>query len=330
DRLVASLTSSPKHGALAAVQAVDTIKRVDADGVCQETPPRDLLWHAQTPQAFPFAALLAAHEAGEAAGPCLDGASQVGASQNGASLAKPRPPGDTAQRHSDDTSIFEWHGGTVRVIEGARTNFKLTRPEDFVIAEALLAQEHRETGISAATSGQLSPVPQAAANASNASGLTLPRIGSGYDVHALGPGDGVMLCGVHIPHTQGLVGHSDADVGLHALVDALLGAVAAGDIGTHFPPRDPQWRGAASSRFVTAALEIVADRGYRPHNVDLTLICERPKIGPHRAAMRRTLCELLGLEDGAVSIKATTSEGLGFTGRQEGIAAQAHVLVAPL
>jgi 2-C-methyl-D-erythritol 4-phosphate cytidylyltransferase/2-C-methyl-D-erythritol 2,4-cyclodiphosphate synthase len=149
------------------------------------------------------------------------------------------------------------------------------------------------------------------------------RVGGGYDVHRLSAGEELWLCGVRIGHPKGLSGHSDADVAIHALVDALLGAIGAGDIGQHFPPSDPQWRGASSDRFLTHAAALVAQAGYGIGNADVTIVCETPRIGPHREAMRARLAELLGVDIGAVSVKATTTEGLGFTGRGEGIAAQA-------
>lgn len=151
------------------------------------------------------------------------------------------------------------------------------------------------------------------------------RVGTGYDVHRLAAGEELWLCGVRIDYSHGLAGHSDADVAIHALVDALLGAIGAGDIGQHFPPSDPQWRGASSDRFLRHAVRLVAEAGYAIANADLTIICEAPRIGPHRPAMRARLAELLGVDIGAVSVKATTTEGLGFTGRREGIAAQAAV-----
>ena len=147
------------------------------------------------------------------------------------------------------------------------------------------------------------------------------RLGNGFDVHRFGPGDHVVLCGVQVPHDNGLVGHSDADVGMHAITDAIYGALADGDIGTHFPPSDPQWKGAASDIFLRHAVALAAERGYRIANVDCTLICEFPKIGPHALEMRRSLSNIMGLADSAISVKATTSEKLGFTGRGEGIAA---------
>ncbi len=156
------------------------------------------------------------------------------------------------------------------------------------------------------------------------------RTGNGFDVHKFGPGDHVMLCGIAVPHDMGLVGHSDADVGLHALTDAIYGALAEGDIGTHFPPSDPQWKGARSDIFLGHAMTLAAARGFRVTHLDLTLMCETPKIGPHAHAMRGRVAEITGLEIGRISIKATTTERLGFTGRGEGIAALATAtLVQP-
>ena len=174
---------------------------------------------------------------------------------------------------------------------------KLTYPEDFAMAERL------------------------------AGGARITRIGQGFDAHRFGPGDGVWLCGVKIAHDRALIGHSDADAGLHALTDALLGAIGEGDIGDHFPPSDPQWKGAASSAFLAHAMALVAARGGRVVNVDVTLICERPKIKPHREAMRARVAEILGLPLDRVSVKATTTEAMGFTGREEGLAAQAVAAV---
>jgi 2-C-methyl-D-erythritol 4-phosphate cytidylyltransferase/2-C-methyl-D-erythritol 2,4-cyclodiphosphate synthase len=153
------------------------------------------------------------------------------------------------------------------------------------------------------------------------------RTGTGFDVHAFGPGDHVWLCGVKVPHDHGLIGHSDADAGLHALTDALLGCIGAGDIGMHFPPSDPQWRGASSDRFLARAAKLVADKSGFIAHVDVTLICERPKVGPHRDAMVVRIAAILGVDPGRVSVKATTTEKLGFTGRGEGLAAQAVATV---
>jgi 2-C-methyl-D-erythritol 2,4-cyclodiphosphate synthase len=147
------------------------------------------------------------------------------------------------------------------------------------------------------------------------------RLGNGYDVHKFGPGDHVVLCGVKVPHDQTLMGHSDADVGMHAITDAIYGALAAGDIGRHFPPSDPQWKGAASEIFLKHAVQLARDAGFVISNVDCTLVCEFPKIGPHAEAMRATLADIMDLPVEDISVKATTSEKLGFTGRGEGIAA---------
>ncbi|MEM8577493.1 MAG: 2-C-methyl-D-erythritol 2,4-cyclodiphosphate synthase [Pseudomonadota bacterium] len=146
------------------------------------------------------------------------------------------------------------------------------------------------------------------------------RVGNGFDVHAFGPGDHVVLCGMRIPHERGLVGHSDADVAMHTVTDAIYGALAQGDIGQHFPPSDPKWKGAASDIFLRHAVQLAAQMGFALTNVDCTLICERPKIGPHAPTMRARMAEIMGLEEARVSVKATTSEQLGFTGREEGIA----------
>lgn len=156
------------------------------------------------------------------------------------------------------------------------------------------------------------------------------RIGQGYDVHAFGEGDHIMLGGVRVPHRCGVLAHSDGDVVLHALCDAMLGALALGDIGVHFPPSDDRWKGADSSRFVSHCNELLRERGWQVGNADITVICERPKVGPHALAMRQKVASLLGIELERVSIKATTSERLGFTGREEGIAAQAAVLLVAL
>lgn len=198
---------------------------------------------------------------------------------------------------TDDASVLERAGGKVAMVAGDPLLMKLTYPEDFQLAEQL------------------------------SGGRRVVRMGQGIDAHRFGPGDAVWLCGVRIPHDQGLVGHSDADCALHALTDAVLGAIADGDIGAHFPPSDPQWKGASSDRFLRYAVSRVAARGGSILNADVTLVCERPKIGPHRDAMRARVAELLDLPVDRVSVKATTTEGMGFTGRQEGLMAQAVVTV---
>jgi len=195
---------------------------------------------------------------------------------------------------SDDAAVAERAGLAVRLVAGSEENFKVTTGDDLLQAERLIA----------ARQGDI-------------------RTGQGFDVHAFGPGDHVWLCGVKVPHPQGLVGHSDADVGLHAVTDAILGALGAGDIGMHFPPGDPQWRGAPSDRFLRHAADLVAAAGGSIAHVDVTLICERPKVGPHRDAMVARLAEILAIDPRRVSVKATTTEKLGFTGRGEGIAGQA-------
>ncbi|BEV00535.1 bifunctional 2-C-methyl-D-erythritol 4-phosphate cytidylyltransferase/2-C-methyl-D-erythritol 2,4-cyclodiphosphate synthase [Novosphingobium olei] len=157
-----------------------------------------------------------------------------------------------------------------------------------------------------------------------------PRTGLGFDVHRLAEGEELWLCGIRVPHDKGLAGHSDADVAIHALVDAILGAIGAGDIGDHFPPSDPQWKGASSDRFLAHAVALARKAGYRPGNVDVTIICEAPKIGPHKPAMRARLAKIMGADIDQVSVKATTTERLGLTGRGEGIAAQAVAVMVPL
>jgi 2-C-methyl-D-erythritol 4-phosphate cytidylyltransferase / 2-C-methyl-D-erythritol 2,4-cyclodiphosphate synthase len=210
--------------------------------------------------------------------------------------------GTPALAFTDDAAIAEWFGADVALVEGSEHNRKLTTAEDLTIADQIL----RAAG--GAPSGSV-------------------RVGSGYDVHALGPGDAVILCGVRIPHSKKLVGHSDADVGLHALTDALLGAIADGDIGVHFPPSDDRWRGAASDIFLKAAADKIAARGGEIVHVDVTLLCEAPRIGAYREAMRASMAGTLGIDVAQVSIKATTNEGLGFVGRGEGIAAMATATV---
>lgn len=205
---------------------------------------------------------------------------------------------DDATALTDDAAVAEAAGYRVALVEGAERNFKITTGADLAHAERELA----------------SPMET--------------RTGSGFDVHAFGPGDSVTLCGVSVPHSHGLAGHSDADVALHALTDALLGTIGAGDIGLHFPPSDPQWRGASSDRFLRHAADLVAARGGRVINVDVTIICERPKVGPHRERMRARVAEILNVAVDRVAVKATTTERLGFTGRGEGIAAQAIATVA--
>nr|WP_314435733.1 bifunctional 2-C-methyl-D-erythritol 4-phosphate cytidylyltransferase/2-C-methyl-D-erythritol 2,4-cyclodiphosphate synthase [uncultured Brevundimonas sp.] len=262
-RLLTALDAA--DGALPALPVADSLRRGE-NGQMAGVVEREGLWRAQTPQAFRRQTIETAYAAW---------------SSNDAP--------------TDEAVVVERNGGRVVLIEGDQRLMKLTYPEDFAMAEALLPRQ--------------------------------TRIGSGYDVHRWGPGGSVWLCGVEVPHGQTLIGHSDADVGLHALTDALLGAIAEGDIGDHFPPSDPKWKGAASDRFLQHAADLVTARGGRIINVDVTLICEQPKVKPHRQAMRERIAAILALPLDAVSVKATTTEGLGFTGRGEGMAAQAVATV---
>jgi 2-C-methyl-D-erythritol 4-phosphate cytidylyltransferase/2-C-methyl-D-erythritol 2,4-cyclodiphosphate synthase len=200
--------------------------------------------------------------------------------------------------YTDDTAVAAAFGLPVAWVAGEERNLKLTQPEDLAVAERLLGTTTRW------------------------------RTGLGFDVHAFAPDRPLILCGIAVPHERGLEGHSDADVAFHAVTDAILGSIGAGDIGTHFPPSDPQWRDADSARFLRHAVQLLEGRGGRIENVDLVIVCERPKIGPHRAAMVARTAEVMSVTEDRVSIKATTSERLGFTGRGEGIAAQAVVSVA--
>ena len=263
-RLVAALDHH--EGAAPALAVTDALWRGEA-GLVAGTVDRSGLYRAQTPQAFRFAPILAAH---------------LG------------HPGGAL----DDVEVARAAGLDVAIVEGEETNLKLTFPGDFARAEAILKGRNMDV-----------------------------RMGNGYDVHAFCEGDHVWLCGVKVPHSRGLLGHSDADVGMHALTDAIYGALAEGDIGRHFPPSDPQWKGAASHIFLSHAVGLAAERGYRLGNCDVTLVCERPKIGPHALAMQAELARIMGVEAGRVSVKATTSERLGFTGREEGIAALATAVL---
>ncbi len=200
---------------------------------------------------------------------------------------------------ADDVEVARAAGMRVRIVPGEADNLKITTGEDFARAERILRGDRDM------------------------------RLGNGFDVHRFGPGDHVMLCGIRVAHERGLLGHSDADVGMHAVTDAIYGALAQGDIGRHFPPSDPQWKGAASEIFLAHAAALAAEMGYGIGNVDCTLICEQPKIGPHSGRMQAKMAEIIGVEPARVSVKATTSEGLGFTGRKEGIAAMATVTLVP-
>lgn len=270
-RLLSELDEAP--AAIAAEPVADTLKRATANGTISETVDRKDLWRAQTPQAFRFGPILAAHQ---------------------------RAAQESRDGFTDDAALAEWAGLAVKLVASSGYNMKLTTAEDVALAEKLLA-----------------PVPP----------LLEPRTGSGFDVHAFAPGDHVWLCGVKIAHSQSLEGHSDADVALHALTDAILGAIADGDIGAHFPPSDPKWRGTASRVFLVDAAARVRALGGRIANVDVTILCETPKVGPHREAMRQSIADMLQIDVGRVGVKATTTEGLGFVGRGEGIAALASATV---
>ncbi|GAA3745265.1 bifunctional 2-C-methyl-D-erythritol 4-phosphate cytidylyltransferase/2-C-methyl-D-erythritol 2,4-cyclodiphosphate synthase [Sphingorhabdus rigui] len=254
DDLIKALDEAP--GAVPALPVVDSLSRGDQN--LSETVDRAHLWRIQTPQAFAFADILAAHEDW------------------------------TGDEPTDDARMLMARGGQVRIVPGSEALNKFTFSTDFA-------------------------------------GSTMPsfRSGNGFDVHRLVPDAELWLCGVLIPHDKGLAGHSDADVAMHALTDAILGAIAKGDIGDHFPPTDPQWRGASSDRFLAYAMQLARDDGYALANADVTIICERPKIGPFRGQMRQRLAEIMAVDIDCISVKATTTEMLGFTGRGEGIAAQA-------
>ena len=261
EALLSALETSP--GAIPAQPVSDTLKR-GAESRIGETVPRAGLFRAQTPQAFRFAPLHAAHQAATA-------------------------------EATDDAQLLEWQGAAVALVPGHESNVKITFPEDLARVEASL-------------------LPR-----------LMPRMGTGFDVHRLVPDRPLILCGVTVPHELGLDGHSDADVGIHALCDAIYGALAEGDIGRHFPPSQMKWKDADSAQFLVHAAGRIAARGGMLVNADVTLICERPKIGPHAPAMITRLAELLGVEEKRIGVKATTTERLGFTGRGEGIAAQAAV-----
>ncbi len=263
DALVEALREAP--GAIPAVRVADTLKRGEG-GRIAATVPRENLYRAQTPQAFRFDVLLAAHRAG-------------------------------LESVTDDAALLEARGLAVALVPGAEDNIKLTYPEDLARLERAMSAH------------------------------MIPRVGTGFDVHRLEAGRRLVLCGVEIPHERGLVGHSDADVGIHALCDAIYGALAEGDIGRHFPPSEATWKDADSARFLAHAAERIAARGGVLASADVTLICERPKITPHAPAMIARLASLLGADSSRISVKATTTERLGFTGRGEGIAAQAVATV---
>ncbi len=259
---------NPLIDAVAPALAVTDALWTGADNRVTGTQNRTGLYRAQTPQAFDFDKILAAHR-----------------DQNG----------DAA----DDVAVARSAGIDVQIVPGDEDNLKITHAGDFARASKILENQ-----------------------------MDI-RVGTGFDVHRFGPGSTVTLCGVSIPHDRGLSGHSDADVGLHALTDAIYGALAEGDIGRHFPPSDPQWKGADSRRFLQHAAGLCSEKVYKINNMDITLICEEPKIGPHASAMCAVISDVTGVDTSRISVKATTTERLGFTGRVEGIAAQASVTLVP-
>jgi 2-C-methyl-D-erythritol 4-phosphate cytidylyltransferase/2-C-methyl-D-erythritol 2,4-cyclodiphosphate synthase len=267
DRVLGALEHSP--AAIAAVPLADTLKRAGPGLRVEATLDRQGLWRAQTPQAFRFEDILAAHEAAVAAG---------------------------REDLTDDAAVAEWAGIPVELVEGSEANVKLTTPDDLALA-------------------------------AGRAGTADVRTGQGFDVHRFTAGDHVWLCGVRLAHTHALKGHSDADAALHALTDALLGAIGHGDIGEHFPNADPRWKDVPSHVFLADAASRVRSRGGTIANVDVTILCEAPRIAPHRGAMRARVADILGIDLGRVAVKATTTEGLGFTGRREGIAALATATV---
>ena len=275
DAVMEALTDS--IGAIVAVPVADTLKHADDSSRIERTVSREDLWQAQTPQAFRFADILAAHR----------------------KLA--------GQNLTDDAALAEATGIAVKLVEARSPNFKITRKNDLIMANALIAGSE---GTAAATAPKMET-----------------RTGLGFDVHRLVPGHGVILCNVVIPSDMRLDGHSDADVALHAVTDALLSAMCAGDIGQHFPPSNPQWKGADSAQFLEHAVKMLDVLGGRLIHADVTLMCELPKIGPHRDKLQARLAEILSVPLSRASVKATTTERLGFTGRGEGIACQAAVTI---
>lgn len=262
------LSTVRKYGSgVAATPVTDTIKRVGADDIVADTPPRGQLRAVQTPQGFSRALLCRAHA-------------------------------EIAQRCTDDAALVEQLGVPVHLCPGSPHNLKLTTPEDIALAEFYLSG--------------------------------MPRIGHGYDAHRLVEGRRFILGGVDIPHEKGLLGHSDADVLLHAIADALLGAAALGDIGRHFPDKDPQYEGISSLVLLQKTAEILRNHGFAPMNIDATVIAQRPKLAPHIDQMRENIAAALSLSEEAVSVKATTSEHMGFEGEELGISAHAVAMICKI
>ncbi len=274
DVIAAVIDTAARTGAAAvAVPVKDTLKRTDEHGVVCDTPNRANLWRVQTPQVFAAAPYRAA---------------MADAMASGADL-------------TDDCQLMERSGYPVTLVKGLDTNLKLTTPEDILLAQAILATQHKEE--------------------------TTMRIGHGYDVHRLVEGRALILGGVDIPHDRGLLGHSDADVLTHAIMDALLGAAALGDIGALFPDTDPAYAGADSIELLRRVVARVRQEGYEIGNIDATVLAQQPKLKPHISAMRQRIADACGVDIAAVSVKATTEEGLGFTGTMQGIAAHAVCLL---
>lgn len=256
---------------LPSIPVADTIKRADEHGCVAETVSRNGLYAAQTPQGFDFETLIDAHR---------------------------RAADANTVDFTDDASIAEWAGISVKLVEGSPQNTKITTAADVEQAERKMSMA----------------IPDV-------------RVGHGYDTHQLVDGTSIWLCGVEIPHNRKLSGHSDADVGLHALTDALLAAIADGDIGSHFPPSDEKWRGAKSDQFLAHAVSQVEAAGGTITHMDVTLLCETPKIGPHRDNMRAAIATITGVDRARISVKATTNEKIGFIGREEGMVALATATV---
>jgi len=273
DVIQQSIAAALEYGAAAvAVPVKDTIKTADETAVVLNTLDRSRLWQIQTPQTFQREVLLCAHERAAAAGVLA----------------------------TDDAALVEWAGGCVKLVRGSYLNFKITTPEDLVLAEALVAGGRRQR---------------------------MQRVGIGYDVHRFVAGRQLMLGGVSVPHTLGLEGHSDADVLLHAISDALLGAAGMGDIGRHFPDSDPRYKGISSLLLLKEVKNKIEELGFFVHNVDAVIEAQEPKMAPYIGQMNVRIAETLGVPETQVNVKATTTETLGFVGRKEGIAAQAVVMV---
>lgn len=288
DRLASAMDEGAR-AALPVLPIADTIKQTK-DSAITGTIDRSHAAAAQTPQMFSLVDIIALHDA-QADNPAF----------------------------TDDISLIEASGGTVAAVAGSQHLMKITRNTDMIMVSALLAQRAGAPSIATVRDTVMTERQK----------LPDIRLGNGFDVHKFSDAPGpIMLAGIAVPSDHGMSAHSDGDVGLHALCDAIFGALADGDIGSHFPPSDPQWKNADSAQFLTYAMKRCADRGAIVTHLDLTIICEYPKITPHRDTMRARIADITGLPIDRVGVKATTSEGLGFTGRREGIAAQATATLA--